>query len=172
MTNSPRFYRISNSNGGQDSEHNWWRHKLPASPPPIKYTSSCREDQRLSSKDKIFSKYSNISLTLGRSSINPPHLPLYHGGGYDFPCTSKRQNIASEHKDWNKVKTKVLQCRTKYTLTKAGKLRTRKIKGEKMDRKRRREGGRRREAKRWSHSYFFILAIVLGRPKKDGQRLF
>ena len=155
MTNSGRFYRISNSNGGQDSDHNWWRHKLPASPPPIKYTSSCREDQRLSSKDKIFSKYSNISLTLGRGSINPPPpLPLYHGGGYDFPCTSKRQNIASEHKDWNKVKTKVLQCRTKYTLTKAGKSRTRKIKGEKMDRKRRREGGRRREGKRWSHSYF------------------
>ena len=148
MTNSRRFYRISNSNGGQDSDHNWWRHKLPASPPPIKYTSSCREDQRLSSKDKIFSKYSNISL---RGSINPP---LYHGGGYDFPCTSKRQNIASEHKDWNKVKTKVLQCRTKYTLTRAGKLRTRKIKGEKMDRKRRREGGRRREGNRWSHSYF------------------
>ena len=154
MTNSRRFYRISNSNGGQDSDHNWWRHKLPASPPPIKYTSSCREDQRLSSKDKTFSKYSNISLTLGRGSINPPPLPLYHGGGYDFPCTSKRQNIASEHKDWNKVKTKVLQCRTKYTLTRAGKLRTRKIKGEKMDRKRRREGGRRREGNRWSHSYF------------------
>ena len=156
MINSRRFYRISNSNGGQDSDHNWWRHKLPASPPPIKYTLSCREDQRLSSKDKIFSKYNNISLTLGRGSTNPPPppLPLYHGGGYDFPCTSERQNIASEHKDWNKVKTKVLQCRTKYTLTKAGKLRTRKIKGEKMDRKRRREGGRRREGKRWSHSYF------------------
>ena len=155
MTNSRCFYRISNSNGGQDSDHNWWRHKLPALPPPIKYTSSCREDQRLSSKDKIFSKYSNISLTLGTGSIKPPPpLPLYHGGGYDFPCTSKRQNIASEHQDWNKVKTKVLQCRTKYTLTKAGKLRTRKIKGEKMDRKRRREGGWRREGKRWSHSYF------------------
>ena len=151
MTNSRRFYRISNSNGGQDSDHNWWRHKLPASPPPIKYTSSCREDQRLSSKDKIFSKYSNISLTLGRGSIKPPPPPPF------VPRWRVWLSVyvqASKHKDWNKVKTKVLQCRTKYTLTKAGKLRTRKIKEEKRDRKRRREGGRRREGKRWSHSYF------------------
>ena len=34
--------------GGQDGVHCWLRHRPPAAPPPIKYTSSCREDQRLS----------------------------------------------------------------------------------------------------------------------------
>ena len=28
----------------QDDDHVWWRHRPPAAPPPIKYTSSCRED--------------------------------------------------------------------------------------------------------------------------------
>ena len=27
--------------GGQDGGHCWWRHRPPAAPPPIKYTSSC-----------------------------------------------------------------------------------------------------------------------------------
>ena len=27
--------------GGQDGDHCWWRHSLPAAPPFIKYTSSC-----------------------------------------------------------------------------------------------------------------------------------
>ena len=27
--------------GGQDGDHCWWRHRPPAAPPPIKYTSSC-----------------------------------------------------------------------------------------------------------------------------------
>ena len=46
----------------------------PAVPPPIKYTSSCREDQRLCSEGKIVSKYCNILKTLGagRGSIHPP----------------------------------------------------------------------------------------------------
>ena len=34
--------------GGQDGVHCWLRHRPPAAPPPIKYTPSCREDQRLS----------------------------------------------------------------------------------------------------------------------------
>ena len=41
----------------QDGRHCWWRHRPPAVPPPLKYTS----DQRLSTKGKIVSKYSNIS---------------------------------------------------------------------------------------------------------------
>ena len=41
----------------QDGDHVWWRHRLPAAPPPIKYTSSCREDQKLSTEGKIVSKY-------------------------------------------------------------------------------------------------------------------
>ena len=44
---------------------------------PIKYTFSCKEDQRLSTEDKIVSKYCNISKTQGRGSINPL-----------FPCTT------------------------------------------------------------------------------------
>ena len=34
----------------QEGDHCWWRHRPPAAPPPMKYTSSSRGDQRLSSK--------------------------------------------------------------------------------------------------------------------------
>ena len=55
----------------------------PAAPPPIKYTSSCREDQRLSTEGKIVSKYCNLSKTQGEGgSITPtPPPPLCHEGG-------------------------------------------------------------------------------------------
>ena len=36
--------------GGQDGDYCWWRHRPPAAPLPIKYISSCREDQRLFTK--------------------------------------------------------------------------------------------------------------------------
>ena len=55
----------------------------PAAPPPIKYTLSCREDQRLSTEGKIVSEYSNISKTLGRVPSTPVS-PLYHGGGMNL----------------------------------------------------------------------------------------
>ena len=48
----------------------------PAAPPPLKYTSSCLEDQRLSTKGKIVSKYCNLSKTPGRGSIHPSPPPL------------------------------------------------------------------------------------------------
>ena len=67
---------------GQDDDHCWWRHRPLAAPPPIKYNSSCWEDQRLSTERKIVSKYCNISKTLRRGSINPH--PLYHGGGMNL----------------------------------------------------------------------------------------
>ena len=51
--------------GGQDGDYCWWRHRPPAAPLPIKYISSCREDQRLSTNGKIVSKYCNTSKTLG-----------------------------------------------------------------------------------------------------------
>ena len=68
----------------QDGDHCWWRHR-PL--PPIKYTSSCGEDQRLFAEGKIFSKYCNISKTLGGSIRPPPSLPRW---GYEFACTSVR----------------------------------------------------------------------------------
>ena len=43
--------------GGQDGDDCCLRHRPPAAPPPIEYTSSCREDQRLSTESKIVSKY-------------------------------------------------------------------------------------------------------------------
>ena len=46
--------------GGQDGNHCWWRHRPPVAPPPIKYTSACWEYQRLSTEDKILSKYCNL----------------------------------------------------------------------------------------------------------------
>ena len=54
----------------------------PAAPPPIKYTSSGREYQRLSTEGKIVSKHCNISKTLVGGSIHPTH--LYHGGGMNL----------------------------------------------------------------------------------------
>ena len=49
----------------QDGDHCWWRHRPPAAPPPIKCTSSCKEDQRPSTEEKIVSKYCNKPKTLG-----------------------------------------------------------------------------------------------------------
>ena len=67
--------------GGQDGDHVWWRHRPSAASPPIKYTSSCREDQRLSTEGKVVSKNRNISKIQrgGGGSINPLP-PLYHDG--------------------------------------------------------------------------------------------
>ena len=69
--------------GGLEGDHCWWHHMPPAAPPPIKYTLSCREDQRLSTEGKIVSEYSNISKTLGRVPSTPVS-PLYHGGGMNL----------------------------------------------------------------------------------------
>ena len=87
-----RFFMISNfggiQDGGQYGRHLGWRHRPPAVPQPIIYTSSCREHQRLSAKGKISPKYWNTAKTQGRGSIPPlqepmTHAlpPLYHGGG-------------------------------------------------------------------------------------------
>ena len=65
--------------GGQDGDHCLWHRRPPAGPPPIKYTSSCWDYQRLSTEGKIVSEYCNIPKTLGRGSMNPAL--LYHGGG-------------------------------------------------------------------------------------------
>ena len=59
----------------QDGGHCWWRHRPPGAPAPIKYNSSCREDQRLSTEVEIVSKYCNILKILGRGS-NTPRLVL------------------------------------------------------------------------------------------------
>ena len=63
--------------GSLDGDHCWWHHMPPAAPPPIKYTLSCREDQRLSTEGKIVSEYSNIPKPLGGVHLLPP-----------FPCTT------------------------------------------------------------------------------------
>ena len=55
-------------NGDQDGDHCWWRHRPPAAPLPLEYTSYCWEDRRRSTKGKNASKYCNISKTLGRGS--------------------------------------------------------------------------------------------------------
>ena len=54
----------------QNGGHVWWRHRPSAAPPPIKYTSSCREDQGVSTEGKIVSKYCDISKT--QRSFPPP----------------------------------------------------------------------------------------------------
>ena len=63
----------------------------PAAPSPIKYTSSCREDQRLFTEGKIISKYCNMSKTLGEfhHRTAPPPPALVPRWGYDSACTSE-----------------------------------------------------------------------------------
>ena len=64
--------------GCQDGYHVWWRHRPPAAPPPIKYTSSCREKIKgFPLKAKSF-RNTTIYQKLKGGFINPP---LYHGGG-------------------------------------------------------------------------------------------
>ena len=55
-------------------DHVLWRHKPPAAPPTTKYTSPCREDQRLFTEGKIVSKYCNVSKNLGEGfhQTTPP----------------------------------------------------------------------------------------------------
>ena len=66
----------------QDGDHVWWRHRPPATPPAIKYTSSCREDQRLSTEGKIVLKFCDISKTQGgKVPSTPPPPPLLKRGG-------------------------------------------------------------------------------------------
>ena len=59
--------------GGQDGNHCWWRHRPPVAPPPIKYTSACWEYQRLSTEDKILSKYRNLSKFFFKTVIGLQH---------------------------------------------------------------------------------------------------
>ena len=64
----------------------------PAAPSPIKYTSSCREDQRLFTEGKIISKYCNMSKTLREfhhRTASPPPPALVPRWGYDSACTSE-----------------------------------------------------------------------------------
>ena len=59
--------------GGGDGDHVWWRHRSPAAPPLIKYTSFGGENQRISTEGKIVSKYCNRSKTLrGEGGHQPP----------------------------------------------------------------------------------------------------
>ena len=62
--------------GGQDNDHCWWRHRPSAAPPPLKHTSSCWEDQRLSTKGKIALKYSVLQhiKNSGNWFYSPPPL--------------------------------------------------------------------------------------------------
>ena len=87
----------------RDGDHSWWSHRPPAAAPPIKYTSSCWEIQRLSTKGKIVSKYCNISKSLGRGSFNPR---LYYGAGMIVrPRFKILRQITSTHVLHDKIST-------------------------------------------------------------------
>ena len=60
----------------QDGDHVWWRHRPPAVPPRIKYTSSCREGQKISIEGKI-------EIRGGPSTPTPPPRPIVPRWGYD-----------------------------------------------------------------------------------------
>ena len=63
--------------GGQDDNLVLRCHRNPAVPTPTKYTSLCREDQRLSIEGKILVRHCNIAKT----TFDQPTPPLYHSGG-------------------------------------------------------------------------------------------
>lgn len=57
----------------QDADQVCWRHRLSAAPPHIKFTSFCRESQRLCTDGKI--------VKISRGRFHQPSLLLYYGGG-------------------------------------------------------------------------------------------
>ena len=74
-------------NSGQDGDHCWWRHRSPVAPPPIKYTWSCWEDQKLSTGKSFRNTATYQKLSRGVLSFppNPPPPPLpYQGGGMNL----------------------------------------------------------------------------------------
>ena len=83
-----------------DGDHCWWRHRAPVAPPPIKYTLSCKEDQRLPTESKIVSKYCNRSKTRGRGFHSPPLVPrwryvcMYVRGLIKFHAKGQEDSIA------------------------------------------------------------------------------
>ena len=95
----------------------------PAAPPPIKYTSSCREDQRRSTEGKIVSKYCNLSKTQGEGgSITPPPPlsdPLVPRRGYGFNCTSEGKGMCMSNTTyWENSQTVVFTTATNNTVIK------------------------------------------------------
>ena len=64
--------------GSQDGDHCCWRHVPLAAQLPLKYTSSCSENQRIFAKGKIVSKYRKLR---GTGPSSPPLVPRW---GYEF----------------------------------------------------------------------------------------
>ena len=86
-------------------KHAWWRHKPPEVPTPIKYTPSCRQDQRLSTEGKIVSKYWNISKI--RRGVLPP----------TPPPPQIHPNLVPRWGVWICMYFRGLNCKIRYTST-------------------------------------------------------
>ena len=70
----------------QDDDHCWWRHWPPAAPLPLKYTSSCREAQRLSTNGKQFRNTATYQKLSGGGGVHPlPIVPRGGGEGINSP---------------------------------------------------------------------------------------
>ena len=83
----------------QDGDHVWWRRRPPPAQPPMKYTSSCRGDQRLSSEGKMVSKYRSISVPKEFHQILPlPPLPCTTVGVWI--CVFVRGLVRLHTKGW------------------------------------------------------------------------
>ena len=86
------FYLNSIFDKIQDGDHVWWRHRPPAAPPPIKYTSSCREKiKSFPPKTKSFRNTAMYQKLKGEGVQSTP--PLYHGGGMTL-CVCPRVNAS------------------------------------------------------------------------------
>ena len=75
----------------QDGDHVWWRHRPPATPPPIKHTSYCG----VSTEGKIVSKYWNLSKTEGGGGPSIPPPPMYHCEGMLCVCLRRLRRTLS-----------------------------------------------------------------------------
>ena len=95
----------------QDGDHCWWCHRPPTSPPPIKYTSSCWEDQRLSTKGEIVWKLPNF---IPRGGLALP----------DFPGLFKKSSFKMADSQSKNSNESILFCRNidQYSLGKLPKL--------------------------------------------------
>ena len=98
--------------GGQGVDHCCWRHRAPAAPPPIKYTSSWERSKAFHWRQKCFEIPQHIKKTLGE--VPSTLTPLVLRWGYKSVCVHV-WGLISIGWAWSWVQTFHLQLILIYT---------------------------------------------------------